>query len=116
MLFLKLGLGVFFLRILQTPWQRYIVYGVMVLSSTINFFCSFWAIFVCGNPAHYFTNIMTGKCVAQGPWQAIGYLQSATNMATDITLAIMPIPMLWGSKLSFRKKLGVALILMLATV
>jgi hypothetical protein len=62
------------------------------------------------------TSLISGKCVAKGPWIAIGYLQSATNMATDIVLAIIPIPMLWGIQMNFGKKCMVASILMLATV
>ena len=116
MMFLKLSLGLFFLRILVVEWQRKTVWAVMILSTVVNFFCSFWAIFVCGNPANYLTSLLTEKCVPKGPWLAIGYLQSATNTATDVTLAFLPIPMLWGVQLSFQKKLLVTSILMLATI
>jgi hypothetical protein len=115
-MFLKLSLGLFFLRVLVEPWQRYVVYVAISLSTIVNFFCSFWAIFVCGNPAHYLASLTAGNCVAKGPWIAIGYLQSAANTATDIVLAIIPIPMLWGIQMSFGKKCMVASILMLATV
>lgn len=115
-MFLKLSLGLFFLRILVEPWHRQVVYVVMALSTAVNVFCSFWAIFVCGNPVHYLIRLVSGKCVAKGPWLAIGYLQSATNTATDIAMAILPIPMLWNIQMSLGKKFMVASILMLATV
>jgi hypothetical protein len=116
MLFLKLSLGLFFLRVLQTPWQRKTVYTVVVVSTLSNIFFSFWVAFECGNPTNYITKLSTGQCHTQNSWRWIGLAQATGNVVIDFILAAMPLPMLWGSKMVLIKKITIGGILILATL
>jgi len=115
MIFLKLSLGTFFLRILMSQRQRYVVYVVMVLSVTINVLDTFWNIFSCGNPRLYFAHRLSGECASNGWGIAESYIQAVANTGTDITLACMPFFLLRGSTMPMSSKLSVGFILILAT-
>jgi hypothetical protein len=114
-LFLKLALGFFFLRLAVDKWQRRTIYLAMFLSSTVNLFVSFWDIGVCGNPASYLLDIMQGKCVSMQAQLAVAYLQAAVNSVTDITLCAIPFFLMRGSKLPSWIRAYVTGLLVLAT-
>jgi len=116
MIFLKLSLGVFFLRILISHRQRYIVYIAMVLSLVVNLLDTFWNIFSCGNPTLYFAHRLSGKCASNALGMAESYVQTVANTGTDLTLACMPFFLLRGSIMPTSTKLSVGFILILATM
>ena len=115
MIFLKLSLGVFFLRILISKSQRYVVYVVMILSVVMNVIDTFWDIFYCGDPRFYYDNLLVGKCIPTGWGLAESYVQTIVNTGTDIALACLPFFLLRGSMMATSAKLSVAFILVLAT-
>src|ERR1700761_4579329 len=115
MIFLKLSIGVFFLRILMTQRQRYAVYIVMVMSVTVNVLDTFWNIFSCGNPRLFVSHTLSGNC-ASIAWQlAESYIQNIANTGTDLALACLPFFLLRDSMMATSAKLSVAFILILAT-
>jgi hypothetical protein len=116
MLFLKLSLGLFFLRVLQTSWQRYTVYTAIALSTFVNFTFSFWTVFQCGNPSTFIAKLSKGDCHTQKSWKPTGLIQAGVNVVTDFTLAAMPLPMLWDSQMVVSKKIIIGAILSLATL
>jgi hypothetical protein len=116
MIFFKLSLGLFFLRVLQTPWQRCIVYTVVTFSTLVNLTLSFWSVFQCGDPAHFIAKLSKGQCTTQRVWKPLGLVQAAGNVVTDFILAAMPLPMLWSSQMVLPQKMMVGAILMLATL
>jgi len=115
MIFLKLSLGVFFLRILISHRQRCMVYVVMVLSVAMNLIDTFWNIFSCGDPRFYYDHIVAGKCASTAWGLAESYAQTIVNTGTDIALACLPFFLLRDSMMATSAKLSVAFILILAT-
>jgi hypothetical protein len=114
-LFLKLAIGYFFLRLAVDKWQRRTIYIAMILSTVMNIFVSFWDIGVCGNPAMYLFDIIEGKCAGM-QWQlAVAYMQAGVNSITDITLSAIPFFLMKGSKLPSWVRVYVTGLLVLAT-
>jgi len=114
-LFLKLSLGIFFLRFLFSPWQRSLVYMAMIVSTLLNAFYLFWEIFNCGNPRTSMARAAANKCPPKRVEFGVAVMQAAGNVLTDIILTVMPVPLLWDTKMEWRVKVSVGFILVLAT-
>ncbi|TID24479.1 hypothetical protein E2P81_ATG02785 [Venturia nashicola] len=116
MLFLKLSLGAFFLRVLVTPLQRCVVFAMMVASVITNLMGGIWVIFLCGVPdGHYHLHIVARECGSVATQSGIAYSQAAVNTLTDIGLAAMPVWLLWRMEMKTSTKISVGAILILAT-
>ena len=113
-LFLKLSIGVLFLRFIISPWQRRLVYAVMITSSFVNIVYAIWIVFNCGIPHNHNPNTRR-NCPSAHTSLGVSIAQAAVNATTDITLTIMPVPLLWGSTMKLREKISVCFILTLAT-
>jgi hypothetical protein len=114
-LFLKISLGLFFLRVVQIKWQRGLVYGVMIMSTIIQSCHAFLLVFACGNPKHYPEHMLASKCIPKHIQVDLAYEQAAVTTLTDFIFALLPIALLWNTTLDFRSKLSVAFVLLLGT-
>jgi hypothetical protein len=112
-LFLKLSLGLFFLRVLIKKWQRKIVYATMLISTVINIYHCFFVLFSCGNPRLYLENTLQRKCVRKSVEVGLAYEQATVTTLTDWVFALLPIPLLWNASMDLRSKLSVGFILSL---
>jgi hypothetical protein len=117
-IFFKLSLGMFFLRILVERWQRRAVYIILFFASLVGFGYFWYAVFQCGVPDDsYWEKRLNNEC-SESPRLilAIGYLHAVVNAFTDIALALLPIPVILRSKMSFRDKCVVSGIFTMATM
>ncbi|KIW05020.1 hypothetical protein, variant 2 [Verruconis gallopava] len=114
-LFLKISLGLFFLRVVQSKWQRRAIYGVVIMSTLIQAYHALFYIFACGNPRYYPEHILADKCIPGRIQVDLAYEQAAVTTATDLFFALIPIPLLWDTTLDRRSKLSVAFVLLLGT-
>ena len=114
-LFLKISLGLFFLRVVQVKWQRKVIYGVMIMSTIIQSYHVFLLVFACGNPRYYPEHMLMSKCIPKHIQVDLAYEQAAVTTLTDLIFALLPIPLLWGTTLDRRSKLSVAFVLLLGT-
>ncbi|KAF2431531.1 hypothetical protein EJ08DRAFT_587012, partial [Tothia fuscella] len=112
-IFLKISLGMFFLRVLLKKWQRRVVYVTMILSTIINLSYCFFVVFACGNPKDYLENTILQKCINRKLEISFAYEQAAVTTVTDFIFAFLPIPMLWNASMDRRSKWSVGLILSL---
>jgi hypothetical protein len=112
-LFLKLSLGLFFLRVVIKKWLRKIIYATMALSTAINIYHCFFVLFSCGNPSLYLENTLHRKCVRKSVEVGLAYEQATITTVTDWVFALMPIPLLWNATMDRRSKISVGLILSL---
>jgi hypothetical protein len=114
-LFLKISLGLFFLRVVQVKWQRKIIYGVMIISTLIQTYHAFFFVFACGNPIYYPEHMLAGKCISKRVQVDLAYEQAAVTTATDFIFALLPVPLLWNTTMDLRSKFSVAFVLLLGT-
>src|ERR1700748_1653731 len=116
MIFVKLSLGMFFLRIIVQKQLRWIVYAAMTLSTVYNLFTSFWDIGVCGNPTNYLENLLKGNCVPKNAQIALTYIHGVVNTLTDIMFGCLPFLIMRHSSLPRNIKIYVCCLLVLTTV
>jgi hypothetical protein len=120
MVFLKISLGIFFLRILVERWQRRVVYLVVGLSCFFGFGYFWYAVFQCGvpNQGNKFWEKKIAKECSSTRAQVLGtgYAHAALTAMTDLSMALLPIPMLRRARITYKEKLVVGGILALAAV
>lgn len=112
-IFLKLSLGVFFLRICIKKWQKYLIYGIMGFNTFINIFHIFFITFMCGSPGNFFMNALEGKCVSNRTILGVAYEQGVVTTSTDWIYAILPVTILWHAQMDRRTKSVCAFVLSL---
>ncbi|KAG6052407.1 hypothetical protein E4U17_005825 [Claviceps sp. LM77 group G4] len=114
MMFIKLSIGVFLLRIAtQKPyiWAIRIVLVVITLWS-IGLFI--WNLLQCTPiEKQWDFRITDGQCAGASEVLTAAYALSVMTIVTDWFFALIPIPMLWGVKMSTQAKTTVILILSL---
>jgi hypothetical protein len=119
MIFLKLSLGIFFLRIMVDRIQRRIIYAVVSLSVSFGVFYFFFIIFQCGAPIQgstFWERFIGRRCVSDMAVLAMGYTHALINALTDATLAILPIGLVRRAKLHPHQKLIVGGILIIGAM
>lgn len=115
-MFLKISLGLFFLRVVLKKWQRKVVYATMFLSTIINIYHAIFLIFSCGSPQHYLERTIQMKCVRKSVELGLAYEQAAITTITDFVFALLPLPLLWNASMDRRSKISVGCILGLGTL
>ncbi|CAI4210221.1 unnamed protein product [Parascedosporium putredinis] len=112
MMFIKLSIGIFLLRLAVQKVYKYILWGslfVVTIWSTVIFF---WDIFQC-NPvaAQWDYTIPNSKCVTADQIVSAAYAISVMTILTDWLYALLPIPMLWNVDMTKQTKITVIVIL-----
>ncbi|KAG6182248.1 hypothetical protein E4U36_003474 [Claviceps purpurea] len=112
MMFIKLSIGVFLLRIATQKayiWTIRIVLSIITLWS-IGFFT--WNLLQCTPiEKQWDFRITDGQCADAGEVLTAAYCLSAMTIVTDWFFALIPIPMLWRIKMSTQAKTTVIFIL-----
>ncbi|KAI9705163.1 MAG: hypothetical protein M1820_005310 [Bogoriella megaspora] len=70
----------------------------------------------CGNPTKILENKLTGHCIASNVQLGFSNMHVAVSAATDWTLAILPVIILWNANMDRRTKASVGGILMLGAI
>jgi hypothetical protein len=116
---LKISIGVFFLRIVQSNSQRIIIYTAMACSSLFSIAMFLFAVFQCGiyhGPLQFILRKLTNQCASESTALAMVYTHAVVTMITDWTFLILPIWLLRRSVLSLRDKWIVGLFLAFASL
>ena len=119
MMVFKISLGLFFLRIINTRWQRHVVYVAVVVSTVFSLIFLFFTIFECGIPTdrvEFAMRRLTLHCVDARVISFMGYFHAAVVSASDWAFTILLIPLLIESRMSTRDKVIVSFILTLGTM
>ncbi len=122
MIFLKIALGIFFLRILVERWQRWMVYNVVTLAGLFGFGYFAFTIFQCGVPSstdgsRFWEKEIDGKCLSK-PSTVLGlaYAHAIITALSDVCMALLPISVLKKARIKRREKIIVWSILLLGSV
>jgi len=118
MVSVKLSLGLFFLRIMTSKWQRIAIYLILAFATTIGIAYFLFAIFECGFPLDsvlYWQRFVLDQCIGPKPILGMAYMNTIVSAATDLALLILPIGLVVRSKLKSSEKRIVVLIFLIAT-
>jgi hypothetical protein len=118
MITLKISLAIFFLRVIVSKTQRRAIYIILTLSTTVGLAFTFFIIFQCGTPVTatlYWERRAFGECVSDRAIRGMNYTHAAVASFTDLSLTLIPIPMLLKAQISIKEKRIVGGIFAIAT-
>jgi hypothetical protein len=119
MILLKISLGIFYLRIMVDKTSRRIIYCVVSASGGFGVLYFFFIVFQCGAPIPgptFWERFISKQCAPNAAVLAMGYTHAIITALTDLTFAILPVKMVWNSKMNVRHKFLVGTILTIGAV
>ncbi|CAI6336321.1 unnamed protein product [Periconia digitata] len=115
--FLKTSLGLFFLRLLTKPWQRYLFNTILIVSAVYGMFYFLTTVFVCGNPSRMADSFVgSDTCAPTAFTLATGYIYGIINVLADWTFTLVPILILIESDMDRRSKLSISIVIGFAAI
>ncbi|KAF2683650.1 hypothetical protein K458DRAFT_478057, partial [Lentithecium fluviatile CBS 122367] len=115
--FLKISLGLFFLRLLTKPWQVRLFYIILGISAGYGLYYFFETIFHCGNPARLGDALLgSKKCAPAAVALTSGYIYGVINVLADWTFTLIPIAILLDSDMDRRSKISVGIVMGFAAI
>lgn len=112
MMFIKLSIGFFLLRLAVQRRYTYTIYITMTVVLAWSLALWFWDIFQCSPiQAQWDYTIPHHQCVPADAVVKAAYALSVMTIVTDWLYALMPIPMIWHVKMSTQTKATVVVIL-----
>lgn len=119
MIFLKLSLGIFFLRVIIEKWQKRSIHVIIAINTVVGIGYFFFALFDCGTPvtAHNFWERRISKqCVNFDIILGLSYAHAGVNALTDLLLALLPISIVKRSTMTIKEKRIIIGIFLIATL
>lgn len=115
--FLKVSLGLFFLRVLTQPWQRNLFHTILAISAVYGAFYFLVTIFQCGNPAKLADSLLGARnCAPSWFLLTTGYFYGIINVISDWTFTLIPIVILLDSDIDLRSKISVSIVMGFAAI
>lgn len=113
---IKLSIGIFLLRLASQKRYKYILYISIIIITIWSIVLFFWNIFQCSPVAAQWDytilqNDPNAHCVSVDEIVNAAYALSVMTVLTDWLYALLPIPMVWGVKMTMQAKLTVVVIL-----
>ncbi|KAK3113623.1 hypothetical protein LTR53_008924 [Teratosphaeriaceae sp. CCFEE 6253] len=112
----KIALGLFFLRIMVDKWQRYTIYGTVGFAFVYGIGFFFFAVFQCGNPAHFLEKQILGTCVTGDALYAVNLTAGIINAVADWILALLPVVLLRKAQMPLPAKITAGCLMALGAV
>lgn len=117
MMFIKLSIAVFLLRIATKKRYVWTLKASMAIVTIWSLAIFFFELFQCSPvQAQWDLTIEDGKCAPPASFVAAAYSISVLTVVTDWLYAIIPIPMIWNVQMSVQKKVTVAFVLSLGVL
>lgn len=108
--FVKFSILVFYTRLDHRKLTRWSIYFLMAFVAALSVTTFFFLAFVCVPPALFWD--LAGqvaapeKCLSQPTQQMFFNLNGICNIVQDISMYLLPIPMLWNLQMPLRQKLA----------
>ncbi|CAM1508416.1 Fc.00g052640.m01.CDS01 [Cosmosporella sp. VM-42] len=112
MMFIKLSIGIFLLRLSVRRAYTWIIWGSLVVITLWSIVIFFYNLFQCTPVEKQWDfRIKSGHCVTPDELIAAAYAFSVMTIVSDWFYALLPIPMLWTVKMTKQAKATVIVIL-----
>ncbi|KHN94597.1 integral membrane family protein [Metarhizium album ARSEF 1941] len=112
MMFIKLSIGVFLLRMATRGRYIWVIRASVVIVALWSLGIFIWDVFQCTPVAKQWDfRITTGHCAGPNEIISAAYALSVMTVLSDWFFALIPIPMLWGVKMTKQAKATVIVIL-----
>ncbi|RAK98865.1 uncharacterized protein BO80DRAFT_411456 [Aspergillus ibericus CBS 121593] len=100
----KMSLLWFYLRLDPRKYMRWAVFFVMFFNIGLSLASFIGALASCRPPSLFWTNPTSSHCMPLAQQQRFYEVNGVLNIVTDILTYLLPVPMLVGLQLSWRKK------------
>ncbi|THW51720.1 hypothetical protein D6D22_00638 [Aureobasidium pullulans] len=115
--FLKISLAFFYLRIVIQRWQRVVIYMTATTMTLYGLAYSFTYLFRCGSDVnHQLVYRAAGKCIPDHTLLIMTYVLGILDTLTDFVYAFLPIYVLWNSNMPLGMKFTAGFLLCIGSV
>lgn len=112
MMFIKLSIGVFLLRLSSQRRYTWIIWISMGIVAAMSIALFLWDMFQCDPVAAQWDTSLPGfTCVSAEQVIQAAYALSVLSIVSDWLYALLPIPMLWKAKMTPQAKATVSVVL-----
>lgn len=112
MMFIKLSIAIFLLRLAVARRYRWTLWGSMTIIAIWSAVLFFWDLFQCTPvQAQWDYRIPNSRCVTSDQVVSAAYALSVMTIVTDWLYALLPIPMVWNVEMSKQAKATVVVLL-----
>lgn len=116
MIFAKLSIGVFLLRVTVTKMHRWTIYTVMGLTCLTGLVFFFVTLLQCTPISFFWNKAEKGSCINIDIIIALTFLYSVISAVCDFTYGILPIFLVMNLNMSKNSKIALIPILSMACV
>lgn len=112
MMFIKMSIGIFLLRLASQRRYKWIIWISMGIVASMSSALFIWDILQC-HPvaAQWDYTLPSYTCVTPQQVVEAAYALSVLNILSDWLYALLPIPMLWSAKMTPQAKATVSVVL-----
>lgn len=103
-------------RIFSRMWYAKVVHVTMAIYSVFSALYFFWILFYCGNPLHWWSNLLVQKCGSPEAIYVMSIFHSVATALVDIIFVVIPWTYIRHANMDKRTKLSVGVILSLGSV
>ncbi|KAL4908856.1 hypothetical protein BDW74DRAFT_73708 [Aspergillus multicolor] len=100
----KMSLLWFYLRLDPRKYMRWAVFFVMFINAGLSLASFIGALAACSPPSLFWNDPTSSGCMPMGPQQRFYEVNGVLNIVTDILTYLLPVPMVYGLQLTWRKK------------
>jgi hypothetical protein len=119
-LFLKLSVGLFYLRLAVEKWQKGVVWFLMAISTAFSVALFFLVVFQCGVPNDMVSFVIKKAtkqgCITGYQIQAVTFTHAAITAFTDWIFVALPFFILRKTKMQGREKVVVGILMAFASI
>jgi hypothetical protein len=101
---IKMSLLWFYLRLDPRKYMRWAVFSVMFINAGLSLASFIGALAGCSPPSLFWTDPTSSGCMSMGSQQLFYEVNGILNIVADILTYLLPVPMLYGLQLTWRKK------------
>lgn len=112
----KVGLAIFFLRIVVVRWQRLLIYISTAIYALHGIVFIFVVTFRCRKPKNLLINAARGKCISDGVIMPMLYISGILNSVVGVIFAILPVIVLSNSMMPLRAKISAGILLSMGCI
>lgn len=105
--FTKLSIGIFLLRLKSTRQFKLTIWAFLAPLAITTLVLDLVVLLQCVPLEALWTPTIEGRCIPQEVPLKFSYLQSAFAILADLFLTVSPMVILWNVRISWRKKIGI---------
>ncbi|KAI1267102.1 hypothetical protein F5Y18DRAFT_378945, partial [Xylariaceae sp. FL1019] len=110
----RISIALFLLQIAVLKWHRVVVHAIITLAALTSLVYFFIVLLQCSPPSYFWQRLMegsSGSCSRQDAVHVASLVFGSFGVATDWTLGLLPVAILWNVRISRQTKVGIVFLL-----